>query len=68
MDHRAIMSLVNRRVTRLLDVAETALPGERFQPFRKIMLEEFGRNGLEKELVDLCYGSTGLERNGTGRK
>jgi hypothetical protein len=47
------MQLVNRHLSRLLTVAEAALPPERFRAFRKAALDEFGRNGLEGELNEL---------------
>lgn len=47
------MLLVNAHLTRLLTVAEAALPPEQFKAFRKIALDEFGRNGLASELLEL---------------
>lgn len=57
--------LLNNRLTRLLLVAETALPASQFQAFRKIVLDEFGKSGLGKEL-DRLFGTT-KDRQGTGR-
>jgi hypothetical protein len=48
-----ILRLINTRVARLLDVAELALPSDRFLKFRKLTLDEFGRSGLERELERL---------------
>ena len=50
---QAIIELINARKKRLLDVAEFALPPERFLKFRKVTLDEFGRNGLEADLARL---------------
>lgn len=62
-----VVELVNRRVTRILLVAEASLPASQFQAFRKVVLDEFGRNGLVRELERLA-GQEGLEeRDGWGR-
>ena len=49
-----VMGLVNRRLNRLLTAAEASLPPPQFRAFRKIALDEFGRNGLESELRELA--------------
>jgi hypothetical protein len=63
-----VMSLVNRHLSRLLTVAEASLPPAQFQAFRRVALDEFGRNGLEGEVGELeRYGKTdalGMERSG----
>ena len=48
-----IDQLINIRINQLLLVAETALPSSQFQAFRKITLNEFGKNGLGRELERL---------------
>ena len=45
-----IVQLVNARVKKILDFAELSLPQDKFQIFRKLTLDEFGRSGLVKEL------------------
>lgn len=45
-----IEQLINSHINQLLLVAETALPPSQFQAFRKVTLNEFGNNGLGKEL------------------
>jgi hypothetical protein len=35
---------------RVLQVAEASLPSDRYPAFRKLVLDEFGRSGLETEL------------------
>jgi hypothetical protein len=47
----AIVQALNARKNRVLLFAQAALPQERFQAFRKLFLGEFGRDGLERELV-----------------
>ena len=45
-----IMQLINPYVKELLDIAELSLPKEKFQIFRKVMLNKFGNSGLGKDL------------------
>ncbi len=61
------MELVNRRVNRVLDVAKAVIPvKDQFDAFRKIVLDEFGKCGLQPELERLDDGEK--ERDGKGRK
>jgi len=45
-----ILTLINNRVKKILDLAELSLPQDKFQLFRKMTLDEFGKSGLVKEL------------------
>jgi len=45
-----IMKIVNFRVKKVLDLAELSLPQDKFPKFRKLILDEFGQNGLAREL------------------
>ncbi len=61
----SIVALLNQRKSRVLRIAEAALPEKQFQAFRGLVLDEFGREGLEKDLERLM-----AERehgNGQGR-
>ena len=62
-----VMELVNQRVTRILLVAQAALPAGQFQAFRTVVLNEFGRNGLVGELDRLDGQGEAVERDGWGR-
>jgi hypothetical protein len=42
--------LINPHLNQVLLVAEAALSASQFQAFRKFVLNEFGKNGLGKEL------------------
>jgi hypothetical protein len=53
----AIVQALNARKNRVLLFAQAALPQERFQAFRKLFLGEFGRDGLERELVRIITES-----------
>jgi len=46
-----LLDAVNARKNRALRLAEAALPESQFRAFRGLFLDEFGRNGLEAELV-----------------
>jgi len=61
-----IVSLVNGRLNRVLLIAQAALPEHQFAAFRRLILDEFGRAGLIKDL-DTVPGEKRRERNGTGR-
>ena len=61
-----ILPLVNSRLNRVLLVAQAALPEHQFEAFRRLVLDEFGRAGLIKDL-DRVLGEGGQDRNGTGR-
>ncbi len=62
-----VLRLVNGHVTRVLLVAQASLPSSQFQAFRTVVLNEFGRNGLERELEQLEHRFGVEERNGSGR-
>lgn len=45
-----IDNLINPRLNRVLLIVQTALPESQFQACRKLILDEFGKSGLGKEL------------------
>lgn len=45
-----ISELLDARLRRVLDAAALVLPREQFLRYRKIVLDEFGRRGLMKDL------------------
>jgi hypothetical protein len=49
----AVLELLNHRKNRVLLVAQAALPQSQFDAFKKLFLDEFGRSGLEGQLVKL---------------
>lgn len=48
---QAIIEALNARKNRALRFAEAALPPPQYQAFRKLFLGEFGRDGMERDLV-----------------
>ncbi|WP_046020267.1 hypothetical protein [Magnetospira sp. QH-2] len=63
IDPRDIGNLINVRKAHLLTVAEAALPQSQFKAFRKIVLDELGRNGLEGDIQALL-SEHAVQQNG----
>jgi hypothetical protein len=57
----AIKAIINPRLNRVLWFAQLAMPDEKFQVFRKLLLDEFGKRGLEGELDRLCSSASEQE-------
>jgi hypothetical protein len=57
--------VINERLNQVLLIGQSSVSASQYQAFRKLILNEFGRNGLAKEL-DKLFG-TNTERHGTGR-
>ena len=62
----AIVPLVNARLNRVLLIAQAALPEHQFEAFRRLILDEFGRAGLIRDL-DTIGDAPRQERHGPGR-
>ena len=60
-----ILETLSERKNRLLLTAQVGLPANQFDAYRKILLDELGRNGFEGDLEKILSQHT--ERNGTGR-
>ena len=67
MKKAEVLKLVHGHVTHVLLVAQASLPSSQFQAIRTVVLNEFGRNGLEGELERLDYEVGSEDRNGMGR-
>lgn len=46
-----LLEMLNRRKSRLLLLAQSALPEHQFKAFKALLLDEFGQKGLEGELA-----------------
>ena len=68
-DARDIVDLVQVRVKRILDLAELAVPADKFERFRTLVFNEFGYEGFRKDLAALLGhgGQSSMDGNGTGR-
>ena len=60
-----ILGKLDERKNRLLLTAQVGLPENQFDAYRKILLDELGRNGFEKDLEEVLMQH--MDRNGTGR-
>lgn len=60
-----IERLLNARLNQILLIAESSLSASQFQAFRKLTLNEFGKNGMGKDL-DRVFG-VNTARHGSGR-
>ena len=67
MKKAEVLKLVHGHVTHVLLVAQASLPSSQFQAFRTVVLNEFGRNGLEGQLERLEYEVVSEDRIGMGR-
>jgi hypothetical protein len=47
-----LLELLDRRKNRLLLVAQAALPASQYEAFRKIVLDELGKSGFQKDVED----------------
>ena len=61
-----ILEALNPRLNRVLSLVKLVAPADKFDTCRKLILDEFGRDGLGKDLDRLCEERHGTERNGTG--
>lgn len=60
-----VIDALNERKNRLLLTAQVGLPDNQFEAYRKILLDELGRNGFEQDLEKILMQHT--EWNGTSR-
>ena len=67
-DSRKVVALVQARVKRVLDFAELALPTDKFERFRTLVLDEFGYKGFQSDLAaHVSPGEIDTDRHGMGR-
>lgn len=53
VDTRDIRELIGKRLKATLTLAEGMLPPRKFKIFKKVLFEEFGRKGFERDLIRL---------------
>lgn len=61
---QAILKLLDQSKNEALLLAQSSLSQSQFEAFRKIYLNIFGKNGLEKELARLFAEDRKKDRNG----
>jgi hypothetical protein len=59
-----VLRLLDQSKNEALLLAQSSLPQSQFEAFRKIYLNIFGKNGLEKELARLYAEDRKQDRNG----
>ena len=62
-----LQNAINARKTRVLRYAQAALPESQFHAYRGLLLDEFGRNGLEVELERIVADYEKLTGKVSGR-
>lgn len=60
-----VRDLLNERKNRLLLTAQVGLSANQYDAYRKILLDELGRNGFEKDLEEVLKRH--MEWSGEGR-
>lgn len=63
----ALLDAINARKSRALKYAEMALPESQFRAYRGAFLDEFGRNGLERELERIVADYEKVRGKDSGR-
>lgn len=48
-----ILEALNRRKNKALTLAEACMPANQYRAFRRMFLDDFGQNGLERELAEI---------------
>ena len=66
LTRETVVPLINARLNRVLLIAQAALPEHQFQAFRRLILDEFGKAGLIRDL-DTIADTPRQERHGPGR-
>ncbi len=61
-----ILALLNSRLNRILSIVELVAPADKFPMCRKLILDEFGRDSLGRDLDAALMESKEQERKGTG--
>jgi hypothetical protein len=61
-----VVGVINHHLNRVLSIVELITPADKFPMCRKLILDEFGRDGLGKKLDSLFLERTREVRDGTG--
>ena len=62
-----VMDAIRPRINRVLLFAQSSLSEHQFQAFRKLVLDELGNSGLNKDLARLFDEKAPQDRQGSGR-
>ncbi len=61
-----ILALLNSRLNRILSIVELVTPADKFAMCRKLILDDFGRDSLGRDLDAALMELKEQERKGTG--
>jgi hypothetical protein len=62
-----VMDAIRPRINRVLLFAQASLPAHQFEAYRKLVLDELGNSGLNKDLARLFDEKAPQDRQGSGR-
>lgn len=63
-----VLEAINARMGRALLFAQAALPEHQFQAYKKLVLDEFGQRGLEKDLERMYAEDRKQDMDRNGRE
>ena len=64
----SVLALLNARKSKILTIAQAALPEHQFKAYRTLLLDELGKEGLESELTKLLGEGNHPVRNRQGQE
>lgn len=67
IDLNAIREALNSRKSKLLDMAQAAFPESQYIAFRKLLLNELGRQGFEQDLERILAEGNRQHKERTGQ-
>jgi hypothetical protein len=67
IDLDAIRQALNGRKAKLLDMAQAAFPPSQYLAFRKLVLNELGRQGFEQDLERIISENVKQQKERTGQ-
>ncbi len=65
---QACITLLNIRKSKILTYAQVAMTEHQFKAFRSLVLDEFGKNGLESDLNKLLNEGNHAAENRRGQE
>ncbi len=66
--YQTCVALLNARKSRILTYAQVAMTEHQFKAFRSLVLDEFGKNGLESELNELLNEGNHSDKSRNGQE
>lgn len=66
--YQTCVALLNARKSKILTYAQIAMTEHQFKAFRTLVLDEFGKNGLESELNQLLNEGNHSDKSRNGQE